>query len=452
MSAPGFSGGATEKEAAFAAQRRRNWGKELAEKRWYHSVELGDGSVTDGLISIERLRQRVACMPIAEDLRGKRVLDIGAWDGWFSFEMERRGAEVVAVDCIEVENFLVAHESRGSKVEYRILDVMEMTPRELGHFDIVLFLGVLYHLKHPMLALEKVCELTRDLAIVESYVVEDPGAVPGYPRMEFYEHDELGEQLDNWVGPSAECLLAMCRTAGFARVELRDITDERGTVACYRKWQETTGTASRPAPALNGALHNRNYGAHFYSNRDEYVSCWFIGGGVAPTRDSVYPEVGGFGSRPIDVRRFDEQQWMATFKLPPGLAPGWHDVRVRTEGSSWSNAARIAVDVPAVAEGPLRIASAADGRTWASREVSSGFLSLWVTGLPDSADRGNARVLVDGRAQIMLFVGEPDENGARQVNATIREMVRDGAHRVAVEFGDARSDAVEVVVRRGARS
>ena len=427
----------------FLARRRLNFGKELAQKGWYHSIDLLDGTVTDGLIPIERLERRVACMPIPADLRGKRVLDIGAWDGWFSFEMERRGAEVVAVDCVEIENFLYAHDARKSKVDYRILDVMELTPRTLGYFDVVLFLGVLYHLKHPLIGLEKVCELTRDLAIVESYTADDPTAIDNYPRMEFYEHDELSEQLDNWFGPSVECMLALCRTAGFARVDLQDVSDERATVACYRKWLESEATS--PAPALNGALHYRNYGMNFYTNRDEYVSCWFSSTGPPPTRDTVQPEIGGFGVQPIDVRKFDEHQSVATFKLPPGLAPGWHEVRIRTVGSDFSSAKRIAVDIPPDCAS-LKIESACDGRTWSRETVTSGFLSLWITGLPGNADQGNIRVLVDGRSQVTLFVGDPDENGARQVNAKLRSLVRPGAHQIAVEVGGTLSEAVRMNV------
>ena len=430
----------------FVAKRRFNWAKELSAKGWYHSVELGDGTVTDGLITLDRLKSRVAQMPIPEDLSGKRVLYIGAWDGWFSFEMERRGASVVAVDCVEIENFLCAHEARKSKVEYRILDVMELNPRELGTFDIVLFLGVLYHLKHPLLALEKVCELTRDLAIVESHINADPDAVEGYPRMEFYEHDELGEQLDNWWGPSVECLVAMCRTAGFARAELRDVSDDRGTVACYRKWPAFEPAAA--APTLNGVQHNRNYGFNFYTARDEYVSCWFTPPPASPepARDTVYPEVSGFGVRPIDVRKFDEHQWLATFKLPPGLAPGWHEVRLRTEGSAFTAPARIAVDIEPAAD-RLKIESLCDGRTWARNEVSSGFVSAWVTGLPETADLGNVRILIDGHAQVTLFIAQPDENGARQVNARLRAFVRPGAHIVTVQFGATRSQQVDCAVR-----
>src|SRR5437016_8447910 len=162
------------------------WNQMLQETGWWHSFELPDGTLIRGVCSVEGLKNRIAQFPIPADLRGKRALDIGAWDGWFSFEMERRGAEVVAVDCVEIENFLYAHDARKSRVDYRILDVMDLTPGKLGYFDIVLFLGVLYHLKHPLVGLEKVCELTRDLAIVESYTADDPTAIANYPRMEFY--------------------------------------------------------------------------------------------------------------------------------------------------------------------------------------------------------------------------------------------------------------------------
>ena len=66
----------------------------------YHSIELPDGSVLPGLQSIEQLRHRLDVFGLPGDLRGKRVIDIGAWDGWFSFECERRGAAVTAVDCV----------------------------------------------------------------------------------------------------------------------------------------------------------------------------------------------------------------------------------------------------------------------------------------------------------------------------------------------------------------
>ena len=121
----------------------------------YHSIELPDGSVLPGLQSLEHLRWRFGLFGLPEDLRGKRVLDIGAWDGWFSFECERRGAEVTATDCVELDTFLEARQLLDSRVDYLALDVGELSARRLGRFDIVLFLGVLYHLRHPLLGLEE---------------------------------------------------------------------------------------------------------------------------------------------------------------------------------------------------------------------------------------------------------------------------------------------------------
>src|ERR1700758_1085692 len=86
------------------------WNQLLAETGWWHSFELPDGTLIRGVCELGGLKNRIAQFPIPEDLRGKRVLDIGAWDGWFSFEMERRGASVVAVDAVEREKFLHARE------------------------------------------------------------------------------------------------------------------------------------------------------------------------------------------------------------------------------------------------------------------------------------------------------------------------------------------------------
>src|SRR5579859_8033648 len=118
----------------------RRWDRERAERGWWHSFELPDGTQIEGVCSVASLKNRIAQFPIPEDLRGKRVLDIGAWDGWFSFEMERRGATVVAVDAVQSEKFLHARELLGSKVEYHVCDVYDLRPSELGVFDIVLFL------------------------------------------------------------------------------------------------------------------------------------------------------------------------------------------------------------------------------------------------------------------------------------------------------------------------
>ena len=117
------------------------------------------------------------------------MLDIGAWDGFFSFELEKRGAEVMSIDCWDNERFRLMHSMLNSRIDYRIHDMFELTPKTVGKFDIVIFFGVLYHLKHPLLALERVCALTTELACVDTFVTEDNDPTP---RMEFFEHAELG--------------------------------------------------------------------------------------------------------------------------------------------------------------------------------------------------------------------------------------------------------------------
>ena len=124
----------------------------------------------------------------------------------------------MAIDCVEIPTFLQVHRRLESKVDYRMLDFYELPAAGLGKFDVVFFLGVLYHLRHPLLALEIVCGLTTEVAIVESFVIdgetwkEHQNAIP---TLEFYETFELGNQYDNWNGPTVACLLAMCRAAGF---------------------------------------------------------------------------------------------------------------------------------------------------------------------------------------------------------------------------------------------
>src|SRR5580704_9802410 len=220
--------------------RGTDFSEELYRRGWYHSFHLPDGTQIAGVIPLDTLNWRWSRFPIPAVLGGKRLLDTGAWDGCFSFEAERRGAPVTALDCVGVPHFHEIHSKLGSRVAYRILDFYELPEAHLGAFDYVLFLGILYHLKHPLLALEIVCALTTDTAIVESFVTDGDTwhkRKADVPTMEFYETDELGNQLDNWIGPSVNCLLALCRAAGFARVELMYAKGIQGGAVCYRKWE-----------------------------------------------------------------------------------------------------------------------------------------------------------------------------------------------------------------------
>jgi SAM-dependent methyltransferase len=308
-----------------------------------HSIELPGGGVLPGLQSIEFLRWRLELFGLPQDLRGKRVLDVGAWDGWFSFECERRGAQVVAVDCVVFDTFLEAKERIGSGVEYLILDVNELSARRLGRFDIVLFFGVLYHLRHPLLGLEKAVELSTDLALIESFVIQpETRQIPAV--MEFYERSELGGQIDNWWGPSPECLVGMCRSAGFAEVELKDITNQRASMVCRRRWPEPDAQPLTAAPQLLAVINNRTYVSSFHLLKDEYLCCYFKSAERGLTADSLFVEVDGFGAHTLILSEngIDANGMMgyqANCVRPPGLDPGHHEVRIRTRHSGRSNPA-----------------------------------------------------------------------------------------------------------------
>jgi len=431
---------------AFTAETQKQIGRLQAEG-WYHSIRFPDGHVTRGHQSEDQLRTRLAQFPIPQDLTGKRILDIGAWDGWFSFEMERRGATVVAVDVREYETFLQARAALGSKVEYRIDDVVDITPERYGYFDIVLFLGVLYHLKHPLLALERVCALSTDIMCVESYVTNaSPDAAAA---MEFYEQRELCGQFDNWVGPNLACLLAFCRTAGFARVDLKSVLDQRAHVACYRKWADRTGAGE--APVIVAVENSLRGGTQFERRADEYASLWFKSGAQGLTCDTVFPRVGEFGVRPAIVDSTGGDGWLVNFVVPPGLEDGWHDVQVAVADSRWSNAAPMALGLAGPAPempqagGPLEIAMVTDGKTWEHDRVRSGpgaCVSLWVRGLVGS----DVEIMLDGRSHPVTFVSRPDAQGLVQVNAMLPPDVVAGSLAIGVRSGAVQSPLRLVVV------
>lgn len=189
---------------------------------WFHTMELGHGLVTPG---VDNTAQKLSEIRMPADLSGQTVLDIGAWDGFFSFEAERRGARrVVAADSFcwsgrswgGKNGFDLAREALGSRVEDRMLDVMDLSPQTVGEFDLVLFLGVLYHLRHPLLALERVAAVTRRCLILETEV---DGLGLRRPVLSFYPGRELNEDPTNWWAPNPSALVAMLSDVGFSRVE-----------------------------------------------------------------------------------------------------------------------------------------------------------------------------------------------------------------------------------------
>ena len=191
---------------------------------WYHTIDLGNG-----LLPKARFDHRsiVDCYDIPKSLKGKTVLDVATADGFFAFEMERRGADrVVAMDVARLGDcdwvprmkvqigaiydnsswparFRLAHAMRNSKVEYKPCSVYDLSPYTVGTFDIVFCGDLLLHLQHPMAALHAIRSVTRDMAIIET--VLDPSleeAFPGQPILRFgYPGEEVqaGENNSYWM-------------------------------------------------------------------------------------------------------------------------------------------------------------------------------------------------------------------------------------------------------------
>jgi tRNA (mo5U34)-methyltransferase len=202
-----------------------NLRSEVSKVNWYHSIPLGDGVVTPG---VDDTPSRLSKIHMPDDLSGKTVLDVGAWDGFFSFEAERRGASrVLATDSFSwsgegwgtKDGFELARRTLGSRVEDCELDVLDLSPDSVGVFDVVFFLGVLYHMKHPLLALERVSSVTRELLIMSTFV---DATWTRRPAAAFYPRAEANSDPTNWWGPNPGAVVAMLETAGFTRVDVVD--------------------------------------------------------------------------------------------------------------------------------------------------------------------------------------------------------------------------------------
>lgn len=192
---------------------------------WWHSIDLGQGIVTPGKADTRSLLSR---LQLPQSLAGRSVLDVGAWDGFYSFEAERRGAaEVVALDLHSWQEggeswgskagFDFARRARESNVRDVMADVMDITPEVVGgEFDLVLFLGVLYHLRDPLGGLERIASVTRGQLVLETFI--DLTQI-GRPAAAFYPAKSMVEST-NWWGPNTPAVVAMLETVGFRDIRV----------------------------------------------------------------------------------------------------------------------------------------------------------------------------------------------------------------------------------------
>nr|AYC79422.1 methyltransferase domain-containing protein [uncultured bacterium] len=206
--------------------------RRVAERTWYHTIEVEPGLVTDGWFD---LRSHVAHYHLPERMDGMRALDIGTWDGFWAFEMERRGADVVALD-VEHESeydwpprrrpaefadlrrgdgFRLLKEIKGSSVERVHCNIYDALPERLGTFDVVFCGAVLLHLRDQMLALERFANLCHGQFIFADEYDRPSGLIP-FPVSRY--HADRDAAVVFWL-PARKTWKRMLWTAGFDDVE-----------------------------------------------------------------------------------------------------------------------------------------------------------------------------------------------------------------------------------------
>jgi tRNA (mo5U34)-methyltransferase len=204
--------------------------------QWYHTIELAPGNVTPGWFDLRGVPEK---LPLPGSLAGRRCLDVGTFDGFWAFELERRGAEeVVAVDLLDParwdwpeaapeavhaalaarkrggEGFVVAREALGSSVTRVERSVYELDPDELGEFDLVYVGSLLLHLRDPVRALERVRRVCRGVVLVVDAI--DPVLTALHPLKPLAGLDGVGRPW--WWLPNAAGLRQMVQVAGFEAI------------------------------------------------------------------------------------------------------------------------------------------------------------------------------------------------------------------------------------------
>ena len=141
------------------------------------------------------------------------------------------------------------------------------------------------------------------------------------------------------------CAEALCRSAGFARVKREYVSERRAGFTCRRLWEPVPANPA-PPPLLYSAVNNRTNDVQFHLGKDEYICVYFRSDAPDLTRDRLRIEIDGLGAPVLILVNLRAEEWQANLRVPPGLAPGDHQVRLRTVESSYSNSFTIIVEPP----------------------------------------------------------------------------------------------------------
>jgi tRNA (mo5U34)-methyltransferase len=206
---------------------------------WFHNLHLPSGHETapdHPLGDFPRVKWWELASSLPDDLTGWRALDVGCNAGFYSFALARRGASVLAIDTDEhylrQARWAAEQYELADRVRFEQLQVYDLARRD-ERFDLVLFLGVLYHLRHPLLALDLLAERADRLLVLQTLTTpgdervrapsdlpfdgRDALLAPGWPKMAFIEKRFAGDPT-NWWAPNDACVEAMLRSCGLETV------------------------------------------------------------------------------------------------------------------------------------------------------------------------------------------------------------------------------------------
>ncbi|MBV8742119.1 MAG: TIGR04290 family methyltransferase [Sinobacteraceae bacterium] len=246
---------------------------------WFHNLHLPDGTQTalnHPLGDFPRVKWLQIAPYIDADLHGVEVLDVGCNAGFYTLELAARGAHVTGIDIdaryLAQARWAATHFNLQQRVDFRQASIYEFA-HQRRRFDVVWFLGVLYHLRHPLLALDIVRELTGRQMILQTLTMPGETSVParadiglyerekltepGWPRMAFIE-GKLASDPTNWWAPDPACVEAMLRSAGFKVTaqpghEIYLCEPEPEESALFRELRQAELAVIAPAAARAGA-------------------------------------------------------------------------------------------------------------------------------------------------------------------------------------------------------
>jgi tRNA (mo5U34)-methyltransferase len=206
---------------------------------WFHNLHLPENLETapdHALGDFPAFKWRELAASLPEDLRGWRALDVGCNAGFYSFELAKRGAHVTGIDrephYLRQAEWAARELGLTERVRFRQGQIYDLG-RTGERYDLVLFMGVFYHLRHPLLALDLLAEKATKILVFQCLTAPDEGVVPapadmpllkrdvltapGWPRVSFIEHRLAGD-LSNWWAPNHAAILAMLRSSGLRPV------------------------------------------------------------------------------------------------------------------------------------------------------------------------------------------------------------------------------------------